>query len=142
MASSANRILPAASAPQAHQQLVDLVQAQIRSGPMPAPRSLFKPAPPGPGRSGEVLDERIAEELDLVVRQLERLGDTLSGDPVLLHRYATQLQSVDLMQQVLGHLSRIVASADKAMAVDQVTLTTLKARLTRSALRSIAGRDR
>ena len=43
------------------------------------------------------------------------------------------------MQQVLGHLGRVVAARDKGMAVDRVTLTALKARLQRKALRVVAG---
>jgi hypothetical protein len=138
MASSANQALLATVRAPAHQHLVDLAQAEIRAELMSGRRSLFKPPPPSPGRSDDLLDERVAEELDLVVRQLEHLGDVLAGDPILLNRYATQMQSIDLMQQVLGHLSRVVASADKDMAVDRVTLTELKGRLKRSALRSIA----
>jgi hypothetical protein len=57
---------------------------------------------------------------------------------VLVSRHAAQLQSIDLMQQVLGHLSRVVAAGDKAMAVDSITLSELKARLKRQALRPIA----
>jgi hypothetical protein len=51
------------------------------------------------------------------------------------------MQSIDLMQQVLGHLSRIVASGDKCMAVERVTLTELKGRLRRSALRPVASQQ-
>lgn len=137
MASAPNHALLATSGPSAHQQLVDEHQARIRAELQSGRRSLFKPAPPTPGRSDNLLDERIAEELDLVVRQLELLGDVLSSDPILLHRHTTQMQSIDLMQQVLGHLSKIVAAGDKSMAVDRVTLTELKGRLRRTALRSV-----
>lgn len=99
---------------------------------------MFKPPPAEPARSEHMLDERIAEELDLLVRQLGQIGDILSDDPILLHRHAAQLQSIDLMQQVLGHLGRVVASADKSIAVERVTLSELKARLMRKALRPIA----
>lgn len=81
-----------------------------------------------------MLEERIAEELELIVRQLGQVGDVLSNDPILLHRHAAQLQSIDLMQQKLRHLGSIVAAADKGMAADQVTLSNLKARLTRKPL--------
>jgi hypothetical protein len=121
----------------AHQQAVDAAQARIRAEIEAGQRSFFKPAPPGPGRSASVLDQRVAEELDHVTRQLEQLGDILAADPILLHRHATQLQSIDLMQQILGHLGRVVAADDKTMAVDRITLTELKARLKRKALRAI-----
>jgi hypothetical protein len=118
----------------AHQQQVDLIQAEIRADLLAGRRSLFKAPPSGPRPSEHVLDERIAEELDLVIRHLAQIGDILSDDPILVHRHSAQLQSIDLMQQVLGHLGRVVASADKALAVDRVTLSELKARLKRKAL--------
>ena len=133
-----NQALLATSKAPAHQQQVDRAQAEIRADLLAGRRSLFKPPPPGVGRSDHVLDERIAEELDLVIRQLAQIGAMLSDDPILVRRHAAQLQSIDLMQQVLGHLGRVVASGDKSMAVDRVTLSELKARLKRKALRSIA----
>ena len=121
-----------------HQRMVDIAQAEIRADLLAGRRSLFKPAPAGPRLSDHVLDERIAEELDLVIRQLGEIGDILADDPILVHRHMAQLQSIDLMQQVLGHLGRVVASAEKSMAVDIITLTELKARLKRKALRPVS----
>jgi hypothetical protein len=138
MASAPNHASLATAGVPVHQRLVDEHQARIRAEMQSGPRSLFNPPPPRPGRSGDVLDERISEELDLVVRQLEHLGDVLASDPLLLQRHAIQMQSIDLMQQVLCHLSRIVAADDKSMAVEHVTLTELKGRLRRTALRSVA----
>ena len=132
------RALLATSNEPVHQQLVDLAQADIRADLLAGRRSLFKAPPAGPRPSGDLLDERIAEELDLVIRQLGDIGDVLAEDPILLSRHTAQLQSIDLMQQVLGHLGRVVASADKATAVDGITLTALNARLKRKALRSFA----
>ncbi|MEO6151664.1 MAG: hypothetical protein ABIP24_00775 [Croceibacterium sp.] len=62
----------------------------------------------------------------------------LSDDPILLSRHAMQLQAIDLMQQELRDLGRVVAAADKLMAVERITHTDLKARLKRKALRPIA----
>lgn len=133
-----NRALHATHKAPAHQAMVDVAQAAIRADLEAGRRNLFKPAPANPGRSEELLDQRIAEELELVIRHLEQLGDILIADPILLRRHGQQLQSLDLMQQVLGHLGRVVAAGDKAMAVERVTLVELKARLKRRALRSIA----
>lgn len=133
-----NRALLATYKAPVHQQTVDALQASIRADLAAGRRSLFRPAPATPGRSDDLLDQRIAEELELVVRHLERLGDVLVDDPILLRRHAPQLQSLDLMQQVLGHLGRVVAARDRSMAVDAITLVELKARLKRQALRSIA----
>ena len=132
-----NRVIPATYVTAPHQQQVDRAQAQIRDDLLAGRRSLFKPPPPGPGRSDDVLDERIAEELDFVIRQLREIGDILSGYPALISRHAPKLQQIDLIQQVLGQLGQVVASADKSMAVDRITLTELKARLKRKAVRPI-----
>jgi hypothetical protein len=133
----ANRALAATYTAPAHQQAVDDAQSEIRADLATGRRSLFKPAPPNPGRSDSILEQRIAEELELVTRKLEHLGDILAADPILLHRHAAQLQSIDLMQQLLGQLGRVVAARDKTMAVDLISLTELKARLQRRALRAI-----
>lgn len=138
MVNDGNRALLATYKAPAHQQMVDAAQARVRADLEAGRRSLFKPPPPGPGRSNDLLDQRIAEELELVIRHLEQLGDVLVSDPILLRRHGQQLQSLDLMQQVLGHLGSVVAARDRAMAVDRITLVELKARLKRRALRSIA----
>lgn len=117
-----------------HQRQVDAVLAAVRSeGALARPR-LFKPAPVRPEPSPNVLDHRLAEELATLRRRLELLGGTLAGDPILLSRHGAQLQSIDLVQQILGHLSDVIASADRARAIELITLTELKARLTRRSL--------
>lgn len=134
-----NRVFLETAKPNGHQRTVDALQAQIRADLAAGRRELFRPAAsaPPPQASDDVLEQRIAEELQTIVRQLEQLGGTLAADPILLTRHATQLQSIDLMKQVIGHLARLVASADREAALDQVTLTELKGRLTRRALRSL-----
>ena len=132
-----NRVLLETAKSPGHQQDVDSRQAQLRADMAAGRRELFRPAAtPLPEASHNPLDARIAEELALVVRQLEHVGNMLAGDPILLHRYATQLQSIDLMQQVLGHLGRVVSAADREAAVERVTLTELKGRLKRAPLRA------
>ena len=58
----------------------------------------------------------------------------LAGNPLLVQRHATQLQSIDLINQVLGHISGIIASEDRELAVEQVTLRELRSRLQRKPL--------
>jgi hypothetical protein len=95
---------------------------------------LFKPAPPRPAPSDDPLDHRIAEELETIGRRLEMLGGALAADAVLLHRHAAQLQSIDLIKQMLGHLAQVVATGDKEQAVALITLGELRARLQRRPL--------
>ena len=118
----------------AHQRQVDEIQAAIRAEGQVARPPLFKPAPPRPAPSGDVLDHRVAEELEAIARRLEQLGGALANDPILLQRHAAQLQSIDLIKQTLCHLSQVVATDEKEKAVDLITLSGLKARLQRGPL--------
>ena len=121
----------------AHQREVDAIQAAIRAeraeGAVTRP-PLFKPATPRPAPSKNLLDHRVAEELEAIARRLEMLGGVLANDPILLHRHAAQLQSVDLIKQMLCHLSQVVATEEKEKAVALITLSELKARLQRKPL--------
>lgn len=120
-----------------HQRAVDEMQAAIRAegaeGAVTRP-PLFKPPPPPPEPSKSLLDHRIAEELEAIARRLDLLGGALANDPILLHRHAAQLQSVDLIKQMLCHISQVVASEEKEKAVALITLSGLKARLLRRPL--------
>jgi hypothetical protein len=132
MESQARAAAPMATSP--HQQCVDALIAQVRAE-APAPRpSLFKPMPPAPRPSGSTIDLRIAEEVDYVRRHLEMLGESLAGDTTLLRRHGASLQAVDLMNQLLGHLARVIESEDKVAAAQQISHGDLRARLLRKSL--------
>jgi len=121
----------------AHQRAVDEIQAAIRAerAATGAVRAhLFKPAPPRPAPSGDMLDHRIAEEMEAIARRLELLGGALANDPILLHRHAAQLQSIDLIKQNLCQLALVVATEEREKAVALITLSELKARLQRKPL--------
>ena len=121
--------------PSDHQRRIDEIQAAIRAETAPAPtRNLFKPAPKRSPPSTDPLDHHLAEELECIRRHLEQLGGVLAGNPLLVQRHATQLQSIDLINQVLGHISGIIASEDRELAVEQVTLRELRSRLKRKPL--------
>jgi hypothetical protein len=120
-----------------HQRRVDEIQAQVRAEAGRVRPTIFKPAPPAPDPSSDPLDHRISEEIECIRRHLDLLGGALVGDPVLLHRHGQQLQAIDRINQLLGHLSRIIAAEQKDMAVDQVTLEDLRGRLKRKPLRPL-----
>ena len=121
--------------PSDHQRRIDEIQAAIRAETAPSPtRNLFKPAPKRSPPSTDPLDHHLAEELECIRRHLEQLGGVLAGNPLLVQRHATQLQSIDLINQVLGHISGIIASEDRELAVEQVTLRELRSRLKRKPL--------
>ena len=86
------------------------------------------PSPP----SENLLHVRLGEELDYVRRLLDIMGDQLSGDPILLRRHSVALQSIDRMGQILGHVARVIRSSDPNSAVQDIGMSDLKARLTRS----------
>jgi hypothetical protein len=122
-----------------HQRRVDEMMAAVRAGTAAPRPSIFKPAPAKPAASSNPLDLRISEELEMLRRRLDQLGGVLASEPILLHKHGTTLQSLDLMNQILGHLAKIVGSEDKTGAVEQVTLTDLAGRLKRRPLVSITG---
>ena len=118
----------------AQQRLVDAIKAEIRDAVEPPRSRLFKPAPPRPEPSSDPIDHRMAEEIECIRRHLDLLGSTLANDLVLVRRYATQLQSIDLVNQLLGHLANVIAADNKALAVEQVAHQELRARLKRRPL--------
>lgn len=117
-----------------HQQRVDEILAQIRrevesNTSSPAPPVSAPPLDP----STDVLSARLAEELDEINRLLEDVGDRLIADPVVLERHANALQSLDLIAQVLGHVSSIIAAANRDDAVARIGMEDMRNRLSRAA---------
>lgn len=84
-----------------------------------------------------MLDHRLAEELDYVRRRLDHLGGILAQDPVLLRKHAASLQDIDLINQTLGHLAKVIGAEDKDAAADRISLAELKGRLQRKPIASI-----
>jgi hypothetical protein len=84
-----------------------------------------------------VVELVVGREMNASMVCIERNGDVLSSESILLHRYGSQLQSIDLMMQQLGHLASVIATEDKAAAAEQVSLQELRQRLNRRSIRSI-----
>ena len=121
--------------PSSHQRAVDEIQAAARAER--AGRPLFRPPPPTLAPSSSVLDQRLAEELDYIRRRLDLLGGILTQDPVLLRKHSTSLQDIDLINQTLGHLGKVIAAEDKDAAAERISLAELKGRLLRKPIASI-----
>lgn len=119
----------------AHQARVDEIQAQARAAASSSsPKLVYRPPPPAPPPlepSQSLTERRLAEELDYARRLLEAVGDHLTSDPVLVHRHHRVLQNFDLVGQLLGHVARVVGSADKDEAIERIGMQELKARLKR-----------
>lgn len=116
------------------QRRVDAIQAEARADPASA-RALRSPEPaaPTPAVSPD-LDKRLADELGYVQRLLEGLGDELIADLLLIQRHGKSLQSLDLVGQILGHVSTILRADDKAAVVEEIGMDDLRARLKRKAI--------
>lgn len=111
------------------QRRVDAIQAEARADPISgrAQRSAEPPPPPAYPN----LDASLADELGYVQRLLEDLGDTLIADLFLVQRHGQSLQSLDLVNQILGHVAAILRSDDKGAVVEAIGMEDLRARLKR-----------
>jgi hypothetical protein len=119
------------------QRRADAIQERARKEGVR--QELFRPAPPPPPPAGppaliasrDPLDAALAQELSYVRRQLDRLGEALAEDPVVLNRHSGALQGFDVIGQILGNLAKVVGAEDKEEAIAQVGMQELRARLAR-----------
>lgn len=81
--------------------------------------------------SDDVVEQRLAEELDLARRMLDSVGDRLVSDPVMINRHAQALQSFDIIGQMLGHISKVIGVREKEEAIRRVGMADMRARLQR-----------
>lgn len=113
------------------QARVDSIQAAVRAGLPTVSR-------PPSSLSGEALqnslDGRIAEELEHVRRLLEKMGEELANEPIMVQRHSKAFQGFDLACQTLGHLAAILAAEDRDAALAAVGMDDLRARLLRKIL--------
>jgi hypothetical protein len=111
-------------------------RAPIRRAPE-AKRSIRRDPPPLPKAqvpTGDVLNLRLAEELEYARRMIETMGDTLSADPQLVMRHMVALQSIDIAGQILGHIANVIRSSDPEGAVDVIGMCDLRGRLKRQSV--------
>ena len=74
---------------------------------------------------------RLAEELEYARRMLSSMGDELSSDGLIVGRHLAELQTIDIVGQMLGHVASVIRSSDPPAAVDRIGMGELKARLMR-----------
>lgn len=99
-------------------------------------KPLFRPPPPKPEPlplSDDIVDTRLAEEIEYIRRMLDALGGRLAADPIVLQRHAQTMQSFDLIAQMLGHLATVTQTADRKAAIARV-MPEMRARLERRSL--------
>lgn len=80
----------------------------------------------------KTINERLVEELLYVSRIVEGIGGVLINDPLLKLRHATNLQQLDMGQQMLSELAQIVSSEDKVGSASQVATGPMRGRLLRA----------
>ena len=105
----------------------------IRREPQSRP-SIRREAPPLPAAlvpTDDILNLRLAEELEYARRMIETMGDALSADPNLVMRHMVSLQSIDITAQILGHVATVIRSSDPDGAVERIGMCDMKARLLR-----------
>lgn len=113
----------------------DAIQAGVRAGEArPSIRREPSPLAAALVPTDDELKLRLAEELEYARRMLDSMGDALSGDPGVVVRHSVELQSVDIVGQMLGHIANVVRSSDPQGAAERIGMCDLKARLTRSKL--------
>jgi hypothetical protein len=119
-----------------HQARCDSIQADFRAEKKARP-SIRRDPPPALKALPPTDDElmlRLAQEIDYARRMLGAMGDELSSDGLIVTRHLAELQSLDIVGQLLGHISGVLRSSDIAGAVDQIGMADLKARLRRGVL--------
>jgi hypothetical protein len=117
------------------QARADAIQAAYRAEP--AKRSIRRDPPPLSAAqvpTDDLLQLRLAEELEYARRMLDQMGDSLAADMALLARHGVALQTVDICGQILGHIRDVIRSSDPEGAVERIGMSELKARLKRHSI--------
>lgn len=95
-------------------------------------RTLIRPAELVP--SPNIVERRLAEEIEYSVRVLQTMGERLVGDPTVVARHPDTLQGFDLVAQMLGHIAAVVGAADRREAVERISMADLRSRIGRRSL--------
>jgi hypothetical protein len=122
-----------ASAPSA-QERCDAIQAEFHAKPAERKPLRRDPPPLAPALvpTGDVLQLRLAEEIEYTRRLLDQMGDALSADTLVVGRHVASLQAIDVVGQLLGHIASVVRSSDPKGAVERIGMDDLKGRLQRT----------
>ena len=114
----------------------DVIRADFGAERKPRP-SIRRDPPPLPKAAIPTDDHlrlRLAEELEYARRMLSSMGDELSSDGLIVSRHIAELQTIDIVGQMLGHIASVVRSSDPPGAVQEIGMGALKARLMRKSV--------
>src|SRR4051812_16182978 len=81
----------------------DLIHADFAADPDPRPsiRRNAPPLPPAAIPTDDQLRLRLAQELEYAQRMLAAMGDELSSDGLIVSRHLAELQTIDIVGQML-----------------------------------------
>ena len=91
----------------------------------------LRAVPPPTADTEDQLRLRLSEELEYARRMLDITGHQICADRIVVTRHAAALQSLDRVCQMLGHIAAVVRSSDPYLAIGEIGMSDLKARLTR-----------
>jgi hypothetical protein len=107
------------------------IRADFTAEPTPR-RSIRRDPPPLPKAmtfTDDQLRLRLAEELEYARRMLTAMGDELPSDGLMVSRHLAELQTVDIVSQMLGHIAAAIRASDPHAAVEAIGMSALRARL-------------
>lgn len=87
----------------------------------------------GPSAHSPGLFHAAAARLRAIALQAEDLGAELCGDPEVVGRHLTALQSIDRLAQNISQIAAVIAADDPVSAIDDVQLAELKELLRKAA---------
>jgi len=109
----------------------DVIRADFGAEQKPRP-SIRRDPPPAPKAVAPTEDQlrlRLAEELDYARRMLGSMGDELSSDALVVGRHLAELQTIDIVGQMLGHIANVVRAENRNEAIERIGMCDLKAKL-------------
>lgn len=96
--------------------------APKRVAPLPAADAAADP-------TNLALEARVAAELKYAQRLLDFVTEPLVNDYILINQYGRNLQEIDRLRQLLGHLADVLEAGDKNEAIKRVGIYELRCRL-------------
>lgn len=84
--------------------------------------------------TADLVERRLAEEIDYARRLLVDMGERLCTDPTVIARHGATMQGFDVVAQMLGHLGSVVGAADRRAAIDRIGMADLRGRIDRRAI--------
>lgn len=84
--------------------------------------------------SDNEIRKRLCEEISTISRSLELIGQELSGQTFVLVRHSSALQALDLAQQTLLRIAKVIGSSNPVLAASKLDMEAVKRRLLRRSL--------